>query len=441
MDSEHKAISDEVSDDINKLVQTLRRKTEMLKYNKTLRRKSSHWGIYRVSPRLRDLNKKAYTPEVVSIGPYHHGKHELRVMEEHKRRYLVDFLQRCEISLEEYIESIQELEVPLRNVYAEIIEHSRVKFIEIMAVDGAFLLEYFLKGFSGDCSSNDHIPNRQRLALDVRYDILMIENQLPFFLLEFLFELLKKPQPDGGLSLTKIVVKGLKDATGWEWLAIDNIINGDMEVNRDMEAEHLIDFLDICQQHSYVASDERRECESLTTPTISELHRAGVKFKPSSSKWLYDVKFNNGILEIPNLKLGDGQTIVMSNLQAFEQGHFTYKYMNAYTYIIDMLINNEEDVELLVKNGIVENWLHDNRAAAAMINDLGKGCLVTSYDLHFAGLIQDLNAYYKKPWNKWKATLKEKYFSSPWTVISVIAAAFLLLLAIIQTVMSTLQIV
>ncbi|XP_065859749.1 putative UPF0481 protein At3g02645 [Euphorbia lathyris] len=430
MEGEQKTKSDEVSVDINKLVQTLKTKTEMLGSL------SSDCCIYRVSPRFRELNKKAYTPQVVSIGPFHHGKHELRVMEDHKRRYLVDFLKRCKINLEEYIGNIQKLEEPLRDSYAEITEHSREEFMEIMAVDGAFLLEYFLKGFSGDCSSNDRIWHRQRLANDVRFDILMIENQLPFFLLEFLFELLKKSQVYAGLSLKAIVAKGLMDATGWGWLKVNYIMNGDREV------KHLVDFIGIClQPSSDVPLVMRRECESLTTPTISELHRAGVKFKPSSSKCLYDLKFNNGILEIPKITLADNDDIVMRNLQAFEQCHFPYKYMNDYTCIMDMLINNEEDVELLVQNGIIENWLQDNLAVAAMINDLGNGCIVTSDNFHFAGLSHDLTAYYKKPWNKRKATLKQKYFSNPWTVISVIAAAFLLLLAIIQTVMSTLQIV
>ncbi|WCJ36959.1 hypothetical protein M5689_018125 [Euphorbia peplus] len=397
---------------------------------------SSDCCIYRVSPRFRELNKKAYTPELVSIGPFHHGKHELRQMEEHKRRYLVDFLQRCEISMEEYIEHIQKLEVPLRNSYAEITDHSRDEFLEIMAVDGAFLLEYFVRCCFEDWPENDRIWHRQRLALDVRFDILMIENQLPYFLLEFLFELLKKSQADAGFSFIDVVSEGLIDATGWSWLSIDNIINEDQNVN------HLIDFLGIClQPSSDEALNTRKECQSLTTPTISELHRAGVKFKPSKSKCLYDLKFNNGILEIPKFQLRDRDDIVISNLQAYEQCHFPYNYMNDYTCIMDMLINTEEDVQLLVQNGIIENWLQDNRAAAAMINDLGKGYFVRIKDFYFAGLIQDLNTYCKTPWHKWKATLKQKYFSNPWTIISVIAAAFLLILTIIQTVISTLQIV
>jgi len=36
--------------------------------------------IYRVPMRFRVLNEKAYTPQVVSIGPLHHGREELKAM-------------------------------------------------------------------------------------------------------------------------------------------------------------------------------------------------------------------------------------------------------------------------------------------------------------------------------------------------------------------------
>ncbi|KAL6202972.1 hypothetical protein ACLB2K_026676 [Fragaria x ananassa] len=43
-------------------------------------------SIYRVPEKLRRLNENAYTPRVVSIGPFHHGKESLKPMEEHKKR-------------------------------------------------------------------------------------------------------------------------------------------------------------------------------------------------------------------------------------------------------------------------------------------------------------------------------------------------------------------
>ncbi|KAB1225068.1 hypothetical protein CJ030_MR1G005403 [Morella rubra] len=43
--------------------------------------------IYRVPKKLRKVNKDAYTPKLISIGPLHHRRKELRDMENLKVRY------------------------------------------------------------------------------------------------------------------------------------------------------------------------------------------------------------------------------------------------------------------------------------------------------------------------------------------------------------------
>ena len=48
--------------------------------------------IYRVPKNLRQINKEAYSPKLISIGPFHHGKDEVRDMEKLKVRYLKGIL-------------------------------------------------------------------------------------------------------------------------------------------------------------------------------------------------------------------------------------------------------------------------------------------------------------------------------------------------------------
>ncbi|XP_052732496.1 uncharacterized protein LOC128196281 [Vigna angularis] len=62
--------------------------------------------IYRVPLLIRQLNQKAYTPKVVSIGPYHHNTHRLRNMERHKVMYCKSFLQRTNTNMETWIKYI-----------------------------------------------------------------------------------------------------------------------------------------------------------------------------------------------------------------------------------------------------------------------------------------------------------------------------------------------
>jgi len=78
--------NDHVSLDIDKLTASVQKEL------KTLRPFSNKCSIYRVPKRLRDSKEYAYTPQLVSIGPIHHGKEELKEMEEHKNLYLQEFL-------------------------------------------------------------------------------------------------------------------------------------------------------------------------------------------------------------------------------------------------------------------------------------------------------------------------------------------------------------
>jgi len=53
--------------DIGKLAVSVQGKLSIL------RPFSNNCSIFRVPKRLRELNEKAYTPHVISIGPLHHG--------------------------------------------------------------------------------------------------------------------------------------------------------------------------------------------------------------------------------------------------------------------------------------------------------------------------------------------------------------------------------
>ncbi|KAJ0078678.1 hypothetical protein Patl1_22658 [Pistacia atlantica] len=50
--------------------------------------------ICRVPKSVRRINEEVYTPQLVSIGPLHHGKEELAFMERQKIRYMESFLKR-----------------------------------------------------------------------------------------------------------------------------------------------------------------------------------------------------------------------------------------------------------------------------------------------------------------------------------------------------------
>ncbi|KAB2619120.1 hypothetical protein D8674_014989 [Pyrus ussuriensis x Pyrus communis] len=207
------------------------------------------------------------------------------------------------------------------------------------------------------------------------------------------------------------------------------------------EVKHFVDLIRTLNLPTEEENSKNRgSFDTLAVPSMTKLHQAGVKFKTRSSKNLFDICFTDkgGKLEIPIIMIGDSTELILRNLIAFEQCHCTPNtcYFNDYIILMDNFVNTPNDVELLVKNGIVENMLGDNNEVSTLFNSLGKGVAVSRQGFYFAPLTKDLNKYYKKPWNKWKADLKQKYFNTPWTIISVIAATFLIILTLIQTVWS-----
>ena len=125
---------------------------------------SSNHCIFKVPNQLRMIKEQAYEPQVISIGPYHHGKPHLKAMEEHKKRYLQRFLKRrADNSLPRLVEAMQELEKRVRSCYSEPVSLTKDKFVEMMVFDGCFIVELLL-WFNGGHQAlqdpvfrNDHI--------------------------------------------------------------------------------------------------------------------------------------------------------------------------------------------------------------------------------------------------------------------------------------------
>ena len=80
---------------------------------------SKQCRIYKVPHPLRKWNEEAYTPQVVSIGPFHHKNERLKAMEEHKEGYFRSFVKGSAINLEYLVGRIREMEESIRGCYEE----------------------------------------------------------------------------------------------------------------------------------------------------------------------------------------------------------------------------------------------------------------------------------------------------------------------------------
>ncbi|XP_050364807.1 UPF0481 protein At3g47200-like [Argentina anserina] len=386
-------------------------------------------SIYKVPERLRRVSQKAYAPKVVSIGPLHHGKEHLKPMEEHKMRYLQQYLRRTQINLEDYIRKIREQEAGLRSCYAETIAFSSDEFVRIILVDVAFLIEVLLRfRFRQLSEENDRLFNRPWMFEDLWMDLLLLENQLPFFILEDCFDA-DIMQRSSNLS-ERLSLIDLSHFFFTNKIQIKET-EGNLEIIRSSQVAHLVDF---CRSiYLPLKPSATRGPAPKTTPRITELNRAGVKFKLGSSSDLFNIQFSSGVLEIPKLAISDQLEITIKNLIALEQTDCMETIVSDYAFIINRLVKTSKDVELLVSNEILENGLGSISAAAAVINNLADGLTVDPEDCCYGTILKDLNEHCSKPWHQWREYLR-KHLLHSWATKKTIGAVVLLVLIFIQTI-------
>ncbi|KAK9220767.1 hypothetical protein WN944_009191 [Citrus x changshan-huyou] len=419
----------DVSIDMKKLADSLSWKLE------TLPPLSKDCSIYRVAEPTRCSNPRHFTPRMVSIGPFHHGKEELKPMEEHKQRYLKYFLQRTKVSMVSFLTFIKKRETKLRNCYAETIRNlGSDEFVAMVLADAGFLIEFFMRYYKPRLiTDDDRIFRKPQWHKEIWHDFLLVENQLPLFILKDLFDQAKITAREDAfyenISFVKITCFWFRNHV-LGFLPLDE---NSLEIHFS-KAEHFLDLIILSLQPSQPRAQIIIKDQNI--PSVKELHQAGVKFKPAagSTKNLLDINFNQGILEIPFFKVLDTTELVFRNLLAFESMHGYNGYFNDYIIMMACLISCPKDAELLVQNDVIR--LGNTETVPTVFGNLGRDCTLYSDDFQYSGVVTNLQAYRKLPWHKWKATLKQNYFNTPWASISVIAAVILLLLTATQTVSS-----
>lgn len=410
--------------------------------------------IYKIPQTLKEPNKLAYTPCLISIGPFHYGKKKLESMQKHKLRYLQNFLARnTKKTLLDYLKCINQWEEELREYYVENIELSSKEFNEMVLLDGCFLIEFFLVWLFDKSDETDGIFKKPSLEVAIMRDILLLENQLPFFVLDGLYNIafgddnLVSSQVKNPVSATDDDIDDNEDKNDVV-RPIPTLIDlcclvlvGRREVSEklnDHQVLHLVDLMRTCYLPSLLRhpSDDSDEQDNLEFPPgVERLHDAGIKFEVAKNEQtLLNIEFNKGVLSIPRLEMEDHTESLLLNLSAFEQCHYHFdSYIVDYVVLMDVLISSLKDVDILMSGGIIENSLGNKEELAEVFNTICRGTTYQANRLYYSRLCKELNAYYNTPWHRWRATLKHDYFSNPWTIISVIAAVMLLILTVIQT--------
>lgn len=389
--------------------------------------------IFKVHDQLRKVNEKAYEPDIIAIGPYHHGKNNLKMMEEHKLRYLQYRLLEKHENLQKYVAAMRELEGEVRRCYAEPLNLNENELIEMMLLDGFFIVELVRKFRMPNLRQiDDPIFEVEWIVNSLQRDLLLFENQLPFFVLCKLFDMIEVQ--DNRKRFIYLALHCFSDL--FPGPACRGSVDGEHNI------KYLLGLIHNNWLPSFAESenigDSKKEINWRFIPCVTELREAGIKFEKIEKGNSFDIKFRKGVLQIPVLVIEDRTESFFRNLIAYEEYHQSthFHFIVDYVKFMDCLIDSPKDVEILCRCGIIDNWLGDDEAVSNMFNKLNDYVTGPGVHFHYAGVFNEVNMHCSKHRNKWMAKLRRNYLDSPWAIIALLASFLLLVLTFIQTVFS-----
>ncbi|KAI9115431.1 hypothetical protein K1719_013750 [Acacia pycnantha] len=372
---------------------------------------------------LVNLKKEAYTPKVVSIGPFHHGNESLQDMEMHKEIMFNRFIQRSGLSKDYLVHFVRSnLVSKVRASYPKSINLSdTAKLVDLILLDAVFIIEYFNSCEMKDV--NDAKLSQPWLADSIVLDLLLLENQLPFFVFKDLFQRAFPENRCGNyISFLELANKYFQAVSKQ---CVHPIL--------DVDIKHFTDLLRHFYLYGYASPRissqvDRRHMLSYNAKALQD---AGVKLRDNrNSKGILHLKCSRHILEIPQIVVDDHTELLFRNMIALEQCHYPYHAcITDYALLLHWLIATKEDVDLLIRKNIVRNYLGDPNNVCSLINGLSDKVAQLSFSSEIVTVCKRLNEYC------------EDSRHIPWRSMAFFGANILLVLAIVQTIFTVLQVV
>uniref|UniRef100_A0ACD5TWV0 Uncharacterized protein n=1 Tax=Avena sativa TaxID=4498 RepID=A0ACD5TWV0_AVESA len=483
--------------------------------------------ICKIVHRIRQTDSSAYEPSVLSIGPYHHSASPLRAMETEKWICL-DYILKLnpEVSLREYLSSISGLEKEGRGCYAEETNMDSREFLQMLLLDSCFILVY-LGGMNAQGASvnaeqlkENVMHERDRVVVDLShmdpvccqslsghtamdaelnqsgketedshsqgnnsgnvewynssavYDLLLLENQIPFFIVKTIYQFFSR-----NVASTSLLTNNISEFMEGTIHHFPKVITA---ANRPGDFYHL---LHLCHKylkpshkfeyeyHQYAAKpccfqfvfdvsrkiftfgqEQNRFHELNWLNSMQqanrwrravEYHEAGMQFKKrefdeDNPHSLLDIRFGKGLMEIPCLPIDDKSSLLFRNLLAFEQTcPQVGDDITSYFVLMSQLTSTAADVALLAQKGIIVHQLESDEDVSSLFTKLSQYVAFDFNGEHYLkSICCAMEAHYQSRINRWMAWLWHNHFSNPWLGFAAIASAFLVLCSVMQTVLA-----
>lgn len=270
-------------------------------------------------------------------------------MERHKMKYLDGIANIFGTqTVEEFKEIIERDEKFIRESYSESTDWIKSQeFVEMILHDSVFILGFFIQIGTQKFNRNEDVLFEEPCLLTTIFeDLTLLENQLPYALLEELFE---------------PFLFSLKTEETFRDLTL-RVFGFENKIERDVKFRHFTDLFRRVRVATLGLTEEQASNAKAEPPkSIKSLHNAdkldsaGVDFEnvDKENDLSLVIDFKDGVLKMPCFTAEDNTERVMRNLMALEQCHYPLSaYVCNYIAFLDFLIDTEQDVNLLFKKGI-----------------------------------------------------------------------------------------
>ncbi|XP_061348814.1 UPF0481 protein At3g47200-like [Gastrolobium bilobum] len=406
--------------------------------------------VYNVPASLFQVKKEAYTPLLISIGPIHHKNKKLEEMQEQKQRYFLFFWESLvnKLALVNYKAFLEQEEQKIRHCYQKKFPKiSKEEFVEMILLDAVFIMELFLRETKRWEYKDDYIITQPCLSKSIQCDLLLLENQLPMFVLEKLYEIVVPSNVKKHARFVKLAHDYFQSCYPHQESS-----EGKFEPKKWEKSLHFTDLV----RHSYLpiklsyGSDRdtysQKDC---FLRTATKLNEAGISFEKVDNRCLLDIKFEKkpflswflclGCLPyskcfkarflFPKLKVDHRTESVLRNLIALEQCHYPEEpYICNYVSLIDSLIHTKDDAELLVEKEAIVHELGSDKELANLVNNLCKHVVTNSNCYH--QIMKDIDEHYNNKWKWAMGTFRWVYFRDPWRSSSTVVGIAVLIFTI-----------
>uniref|UniRef100_A0A165AAG1 Uncharacterized protein n=1 Tax=Daucus carota subsp. sativus TaxID=79200 RepID=A0A165AAG1_DAUCS len=362
-----------------------------------VRRNQQDLGICRVPDVLRAEEPRAYTPKMVSIGPYHRNKPELRAMEEFKWRYTSDFIDQLAetdtgniqineshgesienspqtLALKKCCKVISEQEVEARAFYAVDISLDTYQLVQMFLLDACFILEYMRRiqltreikrsrAVPWVPESSELLVSQLTNIIALTQDLMLLENQIPYNILQQLFDLIPIARRITDASGQVLSLQEL--AFAFFHAFTDHLCYNISPLKipiQDATFTHLLDMLyQICSSASEISSPlEEEDWTRLkwgSKSCAAELIKSGfrISLHPSRAS-MVDIKFKEGEIFLPSFVNDDFTSPLFRNLIALEQSRNGRQVIISYIFFMTSLLRSEEDLNILDGAGTILNF-------------------------------------------------------------------------------------